>query len=104
MFGAALRAARLRSRGIPFAVAETPVRGQRHRLFRRRAHRRLNVDPVVPALSELVVLVVVVVVRLANRPRPAVRFAAVLAGAAALAVAVHVPVAVPRVRRVGGAA
>lgn len=91
---------RLRSRRLSAAVAEPSVRGQRDRLFRGRAHRRSRVVVVVLVAVPVVLeqlLVVVVVFGLAHRPLAAVRLAAVLARTAALAVAVHVPVAVARV-------
>jgi len=106
VFGALLRAARLRSRGLQqrLAVAKPPVRGQRYRLFRRRAHRWFRlvvIVAVVPVVVEL--FVVVVVFGLAHRPLSAVRLAPVLAGTAALAVTVHVAVVVRRVHVVRNA-
>lgn len=100
MFGALLRAARLRSRGLQqrLAVAKPPMRGQRYRLFRRRAHRRFRFVVIVTVASVVVELFVVVVVfGLAHRSLSAVRLAPVLAGTAALAVTVHVAVVVCRV-------
>lgn len=94
VFGALVRVARLRSRRIPFAVAESAVRGQRNGLFGRRA-QRLRVL-VVPVVVELLVLVVVF--RVAHRSLSAVRFAAVFAGAAALAIAVRGAVVLSGVR------
>lgn len=98
MFGALLRIARLRTGRVPFAVAEPSVRGQRYRLFRGRAHRRFRVL-VITVVVELFVLVVLGV---AHRSLSAVRLAAVLARAAALAITVRRPVVGSRVHHVGG--
>lgn len=105
MVRALLRVARLRSGRLSVvAVTKPSVRGQRYRLFRGRAHRRFRVLFVVvivvvvtdvPVVVEL--LFFVVVFGFAHRPLSAVRLATVLARTAALAVAVHVPVAVARV-------
>jgi len=101
VFGALLGVARLRSWRLRFAVTKPPVRGQRYRLFRGRAHRRFCVVVVV-VVPVVVELLVIVVFGFAHRPLSAIRLAAVLAGTAALTVTVHVAVVVSRVY-VGGA-
>jgi len=96
VFGALLRAARLWSWRLRFAVTKPPVRGQRYRLFRRRAHRRFCVVVVV-VVPIVVELFVIVDFGFTHRPLAAVRLSAVLAGAATLAVTVRVDVIVSRV-------
>lgn len=96
VFGALLRAARLWSWRLRFAVTKPPVRGQRYRLFRRRAHRRFCVVVVV-VIPIVVELFVIVDFGFTHRPLAAIRLAAVLAGTAAFAVTVHVAIVVSRV-------